>query len=188
MQIMIGARATALKVATEFKATHVIRIGQNLSGRKKFFFLPKQAVLLLPLESTNIKVELIEQLIEFVEKLPADARLFIHCASGMTRSASAAIIAACAVDRATEPSVHYKRMLQINPRIVPQKNMLAIADSLLGLQGRLQRYSEQDRSERLSNLKPLEVAANHHHEINNRRTRVPFYLRFYLRLKFALIK
>ena len=188
MQVMIGARATALEVAAEFKATHVIRIGQNLSGTKKFFFLPKQAVLLLPLESTNIKVELIEKLIEFVESLPADARLFIHCASGMTRSASAAIIAACAVDRATEPSLHYERMLKINPRIVPQKNMLAIADSLLGLGGRLQKYSEQDRHERLRNLKPLEVTANSHCEIGNKRVRVPFYLRLYLRLKFALIK
>ena len=157
MQIMIGARVSALEMAIEFEATHVIRIGKNLSGTRKFFYLPKSSILLLEIENNHVEAGPIKVLLEFVEGLPADARVFVHCASGMTRSAATAIIMACAKDRETPPSVHFERMLQRNPRIVPQRTMMAIADDLLGLGGELKKHAEHDWNQRLRDIQPLEV-------------------------------
>ncbi len=187
MQIMIGARVSALEMAIEFEATHVIRIGKNLSGTKKFFFLPEQSLLLLELESNNVKIEAIKQLLNFVKKLPKNSRLFIHCASGMTRSAAAAIIAACATDRNTPPAEHFKRMLEMNPRIVPQRKMMAIADDLLGLEGELKKYAEKDWYERLRNIRPLVITATSQEEMTKEIT-IPMLAKLYKKFRFSFAK
>lgn len=187
MQIMIGARVSALEMAIDFEATHVIRIGKNLSGTRKFFFLPKTSILLLELESSHVEVGPIKELLSFVEGLPSNARLFIHCASGMTRSAATAIITACALDRNTRPSEHFQRMVEINPRIVPQRKMMAIADDLLGLGGELKSYAEKDWNQRLRDIRPLEVNASNQTVLVGT-VKMPLLAKFYKKCRFAFNK
>lgn len=187
MQIMIGARASALEMAIEFEATHVIRIGKNLSGTKKFFFLPRASILLLELENNQVDVEPMKELLTFIATLPSDARLFVHCASGMTRSAATAIITACAVDRATPPSEHFQRMLAINPRIVPQRKMMEIADDLLQLGGELKSYAHKDWNQRLRDIKPLQIEAAGQRTMASK-TKIPALARLYKKFRFAFSK
>jgi predicted protein tyrosine phosphatase len=145
-------------MAARFGATHAVRIGPTAMGALKFWRLPAENILLLDIESNKrVNPKHISTLLDFVYSLPADARLFIHCASGMTRSAAAAIITACALEPDKSPAQHLAAMLEASPRIVPQRRMLEIADDLLGLDGALKKAGDDDWNSRLENLEPFEV-------------------------------
>ncbi len=75
-------------------------------------------------------------LIEFIRGWRAEAPLLMHCVAGISRSMAAALIALnlktgeCEVEAAC-------RMRQIAPHARPNRRMIALADRLLGRDGRL---------------------------------------------------
>lgn len=159
MLIRIGSKIGAARMAAGFGATHAVRIGPTTTGALKFWRLPAENILLLDIESSKrVDPKHISMLLDFVYALPAEARLFIHCASGMTRSAAAAIIAACALEPDKSPAEHFAAMLKACPRIVPQRRMLEIADDLIGLEGALKKAGDEDWDRRLESLQPLEIS------------------------------
>lgn len=156
--IQIGARQAAVQQAERFSATHAVRIGVSRAGAVRYWRLPIREILTLEIENNSPVMESqVSAFLAFVYDLPADARLFIHCASGMTRSATAAIIAACALQPDVPPDVHYTNMLEACPRIVPNRRMIAHADRLLQLEGRLIESCEKDWDQRISDFRPIRI-------------------------------
>ncbi|MFQ5973597.1 MAG: tyrosine phosphatase family protein [Alphaproteobacteria bacterium] len=78
----------------------------------------------------------IEALIAFIHGWPVDGPMLFHCHAGVSRSMAAALIALCvhADGREAEAARH---MRESAPHALPNRRMIALADELLGRDGRM---------------------------------------------------
>lgn len=83
-------------------------------------------------------VEDVRRIVELAECLRSETgTLLIHCEAGISRStATALIIHACWLGRGREHEA-MQRVIAQRPYAIPNRRMVALADSFLGLDGRL---------------------------------------------------
>jgi predicted protein tyrosine phosphatase len=81
--------------------------------------------------------EHVEELIAFVRRWPREAPLVIHCYAGVSRSTAAAFVAVCALNPAGDERSIAKALRHASPTATPNIRIVAIADQLLGRQGRM---------------------------------------------------
>ncbi|MFO1088351.1 MAG: protein tyrosine phosphatase [Hyphomicrobiales bacterium] len=78
-----------------------------------------------------------ETLIAFVEGWQPDAPLLVHCFAGISRSTAAAYTAMCLLSEPGEEQALAAELRAQSPQATPNRRMVALADDLLGRQGRM---------------------------------------------------
>lgn len=81
--------------------------------------------------------EHVERLLAFVRGWPREAPLVIHCWAGVSRSTAAAFIAACALAPERPEEEIADRLRAASPMATPNARLVAVADDLLGREGRM---------------------------------------------------
>ena len=158
MQILISDRDNAPDRYRDFAPTHVVSY-----TTKPFRGEPEGGDTYLKIDiSKNVAAteDRLLPLISFLHLVPSDARLFIACDFGVSRSATTALLAMCISDPTTAPADHYAAMREHWPRIVPQRGMVRVGDKLLGLGGELEVSLLTDTRQRIGSLAVLEVEAD----------------------------
>lgn len=79
----------------------------------------------------------VERFLAFVTAWERDAPLVIHCWAGISRSTAGAFIAACALAPHREEEDIARSLRGASPSATPNARLVAIADSLLGREGRM---------------------------------------------------
>lgn len=78
----------------------------------------------------------VRRLLDFVQLWPCDAPLLVHCMAGISRSTAAALIALTI--KCGESEADIARRLRIAaPHAQPNRRLIALADHMLGREGRL---------------------------------------------------
>ena len=107
-----------------------------------------------PAEVTRLKLELhdipearegltppdramVAALLEFGTAWREPGPMIVHCWAGISRSTAAALILACALDPARDEQAAADALRAASPTATPNALMIALADDLLGRQGRL---------------------------------------------------
>jgi predicted protein tyrosine phosphatase len=81
--------------------------------------------------------EHMEQLLAFVRAWGRESPLVFHCWAGISRSTAAAYIAACALAPERDEAEIALTLRQISPSATPNPRFVALADDILGRQGRM---------------------------------------------------
>ncbi len=81
--------------------------------------------------------EHMEQLLAFVRAWGRESPLVLHCWAGISRSTAAAYIAACALAPERDETEIAHALRQASPSATPNARFVALADDLLGRQGRM---------------------------------------------------
>jgi predicted protein tyrosine phosphatase len=82
-------------------------------------------------------VEHLEAILRFGEDWDASRPLLVHCWAGVSRSTAAAFIIACARNPQV-PELHVAQsMREASPTAYPNRLMIALADDMLGRDGRM---------------------------------------------------
>lgn len=81
--------------------------------------------------------EHIEQLLAFVRAWGRESPLVFHCWAGISRSTAAAYIAACALAPERDEADIALALRKASPSATPNARFVALADDLLGRQGRM---------------------------------------------------
>lgn len=76
-------------------------------------------------------------LLAFVRGWDRAAPLLIHCWAGVSRSTAAAFITACALDPARAECAIAAQLRAASPTATPNPRLVAVADAMLGRQGRM---------------------------------------------------
>ncbi|MGH6795448.1 MAG: tyrosine phosphatase family protein [Methylocella sp.] len=79
----------------------------------------------------------VEKLLAFVRRWDQTAPLLIHCFAGVSRSTAAAFIAACALRPHRNEALIAQAVRANSPTATPNLRLVAIADSMLGRNGRM---------------------------------------------------
>jgi predicted protein tyrosine phosphatase len=79
----------------------------------------------------------VEKLLTFVRRWDQDAPLLIHCWAGVSRSTAAAFIAACALRPHRDEAEIAHAVRTNSPTATPNARLVAIADAMLGRDGRM---------------------------------------------------
>ena len=92
-------------------------------------------------------VDDVRQIIQLAEQLRSEnGTLLIHCEAGVSRStATALIIYACWLGQGREDEA-MQRVIAQRPYAIPNRRMVALADTLLGLDGSLLRARDESLS------------------------------------------
>jgi len=83
-------------------------------------------------ESTHM-----EQLLAFIRAWDRRNPLLFHCWAGISRSTAAAYVAACALAPERDEAELARSLREIAPSATPNARLIALADDLLGRQGRM---------------------------------------------------
>jgi len=81
--------------------------------------------------------EHVEQLLAFVRAWGRESPLVFHCWAGISRSTAAAYIAACALAPERSEDAIARTLRQASPSATPNARLVALADDILGRQGRM---------------------------------------------------
>lgn len=84
-----------------------------------------------------VQQEQVEQLLQFVRRWDRQAPLVIHCFAGVSRSTAAAFASACALRPEVEEAEWAQRLRAASPTATPNARLVALADALLGREGRM---------------------------------------------------
>jgi len=79
----------------------------------------------------------VEKLVAFVRRWDQGAPLLIHCWAGVSRSTAAAFIAACALRPHRNEALIAQAVRANSPTATPNPRLVAIADAMLGRDGRM---------------------------------------------------
>jgi len=79
----------------------------------------------------------VRRLLDFVRAWPREQPLVIHCYAGISRSTAAAFIAACALQPDRDEAGIARELRQASPSATPNRRLVAVADALLGRDGRM---------------------------------------------------
>jgi predicted protein tyrosine phosphatase len=79
----------------------------------------------------------VEKLLAFVRRWDQTGPLLIHCWAGVSRSTAAAFIAACALRPHRDESEIAQAVRANSPTATPNPRLVAIADTMLGRNGRM---------------------------------------------------
>jgi len=81
----------------------------------------------------------VEELLAFALRWERAAPMVIHCFAGISRSTAAAFIAACALAPERDEGDIASRLRAASPSATPNSRLVAVADRLLGRNGRMVR-------------------------------------------------
>ena len=81
--------------------------------------------------------EHVERFLRFVRDWDRQAPLVIHCWAGISRSTAAAFITACALGPQRDEDAIAQSLRAASPSATPNARLVAIADELLGRDGRM---------------------------------------------------
>lgn len=87
--------------------------------------------------------EHVNAVIEFALRWDRRAPLVVHCFAGVSRSTAAAFSAYCAVRPDLDEGEIASRLRQRSPEATPNARIVAIADAILGREGRMVRAVER---------------------------------------------
>jgi predicted protein tyrosine phosphatase len=91
-----------------------------------------------PLEGyVTPETEHVEQLILFVRRWRRDKPLVVHCYAGISRSTAAAFVSVCALNPQSEERTIASALRRASPTATPNLRIVALADRLLGRDGRM---------------------------------------------------
>ncbi len=76
------------------------------------------------------------ELVDFLRDAGPDESLLLHCMAGVSRSPAAALVALALANPGREAEAA-ERLRRVAPHAQPNRRMIALADALLGLEGRL---------------------------------------------------
>ena len=79
----------------------------------------------------------VESLLEFVQNWDREQPLLMHCFAGVSRSTAAAFIAACALSPERDEAEIARAIRNASPTASPNSRLVAVADFMLGRQGRM---------------------------------------------------
>lgn len=79
----------------------------------------------------------VQQLIDFVHAWDRTTPLVVHCWAGVSRSTASAYIAACSLRPDLSEMELAKALREASPRATPNSHLIALADALLGRDGRM---------------------------------------------------
>ncbi|MES0880076.1 tyrosine phosphatase family protein [Roseibium sp. SCP14] len=79
----------------------------------------------------------VKEFIAFVETWDRQAPLIIHCWAGISRSTAGAYVAACALNPDADEFQMAALLRERSPSATPNQRIVAIADKLLGREGRM---------------------------------------------------
>ncbi|MBS7539697.1 tyrosine phosphatase family protein [Ancylobacter lacus] len=82
-------------------------------------------------------LEHVEGILGFVRRWPRQAPLVVHCYAGISRSTASAFIAACALNPGRSEAAIAGELRAASPSATPNALLVALADTLLGRQGRM---------------------------------------------------
>jgi len=86
---------------------------------------------------THPSLDHVEAIIGFARRWPREAPLVVHCFAGISRSTASAYIAACALQPDADEAGIARTLRTASPSATPNALMVAIADDVLGRQGRM---------------------------------------------------
>ena len=81
--------------------------------------------------------EHVEQLIAFVRRWPRETPLVVHCYAGVSRSTAAAFVSVCALSPASNEQAVAAALRRASATATPNIRIVALADGLLGRDGRM---------------------------------------------------
>ena len=79
----------------------------------------------------------VQQLIDFVSNWDRNAAMVVHCWAGVSRSTASAYIAACSLRPDLPERQLALALREASPSATPNKRLVALADELLGRNGRM---------------------------------------------------
>ncbi|MGO9135389.1 MAG: tyrosine phosphatase family protein [Methylovirgula sp.] len=79
----------------------------------------------------------VASLLEFVKLWDREHPLLIHCFAGVSRSTAAAFISACALRPDRDEAEFAQAIRQASPTATPNSRLVAVADTMLGRNGRM---------------------------------------------------
>ena len=85
----------------------------------------------------------VASLLEFVKLWDREQPLLIHCFAGVSRSTAAAFISACALSPQRDESEIAQAIRQASPTATPNPRLVAVADNMLGRNGRMVKAIEK---------------------------------------------
>ncbi len=89
----------------------------------------------------------VETVIAFLKDWQPDNALLVHCWAGMSRSTATALIAACMHNPQTDEAQIGAALAAASPTAYPNTRIVAIADEILGRNGRMARAAEKIRKD-----------------------------------------
>jgi predicted protein tyrosine phosphatase len=87
--------------------------------------------------------EHVERFLAFIRAWDRAAPLVIHCWAGISRSTAAAYIAACALGPSRDEEEIAAGLRAVSPSATPNARLVAIADNILGRDGRMSEAIER---------------------------------------------
>ncbi len=87
--------------------------------------------------------EHVETLLDFVRAWDRQEPLLMHCFAGISRSTAAAFISACALSPHLGEEEIAQRLRRASPTATPNARLVALADKVLGREGRMIRAIER---------------------------------------------
>jgi predicted protein tyrosine phosphatase len=84
----------------------------------------------------------VARLIDFVRRWRRDAPLVVHCYAGVSRSTAAAFVSVCALNPQSKETAIAAALRRASPTATPNSRIVALADALLGREGRMIRAAE----------------------------------------------
>lgn len=76
----------------------------------------------------------IQRLINFLQTIPEDANVLIHCFAGISRSTATALVLLM-IKNNFNGAIAKQNLLAIRPQAIPNKLICSLADKILGLSG-----------------------------------------------------
>ncbi len=98
------------------------------------------------------KKEQVEFLLQWVNKLPTDAHLVIHCYAGVSRSTAAALAVKVQELGVSQVKEAIDWLLEIRPQACPNPVITKFADELLNAKGELHAAAEEVANNKLLSL------------------------------------
>ena len=83
------------------------------------------------------ELEHVEELIAFVRRWPRETALVVHCYAGISRSTAAAFVSVCALAPQRDENAVALALRRASPTATPNPRIVAIADAVLGRNGRM---------------------------------------------------
>lgn len=133
------------QVVDEVKATHLVTVlNPEMAMERPAGIAPERH---LRLSLNDIAATLpgfklaseqqVQQLIDFVRDWDQTTPMVVHCWAGVSRSTASAYIAACSLNPDRSELDLALALREASPRATPNSHLVALADDLLGREGRM---------------------------------------------------
>ena len=104
----------------------------------------------------------VNRLLDFGRTWNGEAPMIIHCWAGVSRSTASAFILACERDPETDETQLAGQMRKLAPHAYPNRRLVALADRLMGRQGRMiEAVEAMGENDFLVDSRPFELPVRH---------------------------